>query len=213
MNDNQVVPEVRKASEVLLSIEEKVNSIHQSLTLFNTTNKLILERLNKVYNYIDKLEKEIELEKMANAQPQVEQTVHMDIPLQIEQNPVGTRRTSRIENQTPEQPVRVEVKAEQKTEIKHTSERKVPVVQRITNHEGKDLFNAEVSIMTENKELVAKIRTGATGKWQALIPPGNYIVHVVKTNNDRTKIEALQNITVPDSNTPVVLPLAAIKKT
>src|SRR5271166_5249487 len=64
----------RKATEVLLSIEAAVLDLRKNITVLNTTHKMILDRVNKVYGYIDRLEKEIELEnQLKNTDPSLPQ--------------------------------------------------------------------------------------------------------------------------------------------
>lgn len=117
---------------------------------------------------------------------------------------LGTRRTSRVENTLTE--------TKKQNIINHPEDRKIPVVQRITDKTGKDLFMAKISVMDENQQLVLETKTNASGKWQAHLKPGTYIVHIVKTDTaTKQKIEAKQTITVNPVNGTMQLPVAIIR--
>jgi murein DD-endopeptidase MepM/ murein hydrolase activator NlpD len=200
----------RKATDVLLDIESEVKKLSQTMSSLMLAQTLSLDKLNRVYNYISNLEKEIEEEK--KLQLGQAQTANHNLPIQspqatpieVESNPQGVRRTSR----QPEAPP-----ADAPMATSNPGERKIPVIQRVTDHSGKDLFMADVRIINANKEVVAKVKTNPVGKWQALVPPGQYDVHILKTDTaSKTKIEAMQTITVPDNTGIFTLPIIAIKK-
>ena len=222
----------RKATDVLLSIEEKVNTLLQSMSVYNMNTKLILDRVNKVHNYISMLEAEA---ASLNAQEQPtdpnNETVKTSVENVITIAAVSDvpRRTVRAETYAPMQPSAAWQKEPENVEqpdrnvIQHPPqtvapkpagpEKKVPVSQRITDSTGKDLFMAAVNILNENKELITQTKTNATGKWQAHLKPGKYHVHVVKTDTaTKVKIEATQEVMVPNSDTVVILPTAIIKR-
>jgi len=198
----------RKATDVLLGIEGDIRTLTQTMSALMLAHTLTLEKTNKIYNYISRLEAEIEQEQKmqqiqtgASALSDNQKIASPEVPLQVETEPVGVRRTSR----QPEPDGEV---------VQQKGERKVPVVQRITDHTGKDLFMADVKVMNEAKEIVAKCKTNSIGKWQAHIIPGKYTVHIIKTDTaTKTKIEAMQAITVPNNSATFTLPIAVIKKT
>jgi hypothetical protein len=200
----------RKATEVLIDIENEVKKLSQTMSSLMLAQTLSLDKLNRVYNYISNLEKEIEEEKKLQL-GQAQQANHNQSiqspttpPMEMETNPKGTRRTSR----QPDAP-----SSEAPMAVSQPGEKKIPVVQRVTDHTGKDLFMADVKIMNENKEIVSKVKTNSVGKWQALIAPGRYDVHILKTDTaTKTKIEAMQTITVPNNTGAFTLPIAVIKK-
>lgn len=201
--------EERKATDVLLDIENEVKKLTQTMSSLMLAHTLSLDKLNHVYNYISNLEKEIEAEEAlqngAKAMNNLPVQSAITPPIEVDVSPVGIRRTAR-------QPEVVD-----EVKISSTGEKKVPVMQRVTtpgpDNVGKDLFMADVRIMNEQKELVAKIKTNSIGKWQAHLAPGKYDVHIVKTDTaTKTKIEAMQSITIPNSHGTITLPIVVIKK-
>jgi hypothetical protein len=144
----------------------------------------------------------------------------------VEENPKGQRRTARVETYattqtnpaqqiiqpTINQPQGIQTQKSEKP-AKGDKDSKVPVVQRITDNTGKDLFMAEVIVMNANKELIAKTKTNAAGKWQAYLKPGKYSVNIVKTDTaTKNKLEAMQDITVSNSDKTITLPVMIIKR-
>lgn len=219
MSEDTVEP--RKASDVLLSLEVKINNLTKIISVYDMNIKLILDRVNKVYNYIEKLQNEMQAETSETQNNDVSFQDHEvvqssgDNLITVTENPIGHRRTSR-----PDTYVRKDSAASSDAEPNYTnapkdssSDKKIPVIQRVTDPTGKDLFMAEVTILNDQKELVLKTKTNAAGKWQAYLKPGMYVVNIVKTDTaTKKKFEALQDITVNDSSTILTLPTAIIKK-
>jgi hypothetical protein len=201
----------RTATQVLLELDEKITKVLQTVSLTGATNKMILDRLNKIYNYIDMIEKEqqlvSEISKTTIPQPEsliAPNPVQPEEIIQVDDMSLGTRRTSRVENTL--------TTTKKQEIINHPEDRKVPVVQRITDKTGKDLFMAKISIMDVNQKLVLETKTNASGKWQAHLVPGTYIVQIVKTDTaTKQKIEGKQTITINPVNGTMQLPVAIIK--
>ena len=217
----------RKATDILLSIENEVKTLSRAVSTVSLAQTLSLDKLNRVYNYIHKLELELaEAEKAAqtgssqiglpSGTPNTPIETSNQPIINIDTNPVGTRRTARVENPQPQVPQPMFVDRPEKQEevqSEQSSERKVPVVQRITDQTGKDLFMADIRVVDSNDRVVHRMKTNAVGKWQAHLVPGVYDVHISKADpQTKIKIEAAQTITVPNSNSTVVLPVAAIKR-
>jgi hypothetical protein len=194
--------EERKATDVLLAIEAHLLTLAKSMSTYDLMSKLTLDKVNKIYAYISRLELELaEEQKVQQAAPQQEMP-----SMQIDTSPVGTRRTSRVEAQPVQQ-------AQQENKQLNIDNKKVPITQRITDNNGKDLFMAEVSVMNDKKEVVTKTKTNAVGKWQAHLKPGKYIVHIAKTDSaTKNKLEAMQDIIVPNMDSTFTLPVAIIKR-
>jgi len=220
------VSEPRKASDILLSLEEKVNTLTKIVSVYDMNTKLILDRVNKMYSYIEKLQKEMDEERLPKggefvAEPEIVQTSTEHL-ITMTENPVGVRRTARAESYAPDATqtmpaTPVAVPTPIKT-AKPDNDRKIPVLQRVTwidsNGTSKDCVMAEITILNDQKELVVKTKTNAAGKWQAYLKPGIYSVGMVKTDTaTKKKIEAMQeSVHVADSNSTVILPTAMIKK-
>lgn len=195
--------EPRKASDILLAIEERMNSVVKIVALHDTNIKIILDRVNKIYTYISKLEAEYneehQLQENNNATI-VNVSSENNIP--IAEKPTSDRRTPRVETYT----ASVTPSNQEPTSFSTDKDKKVPVTQRVTDNTGKDLFMAEVSILDNKKELVMKTKTNAAGKWQAYLKPGNYSITIIKTDTvSKKKIEGYQDISVADTNSAITL--------
>lgn len=205
---DQEEKEPRKISDIIVSLEDKVNSLLKVVAVYDMNLKNVLDRVNKIYKYISELEKQAEAD-MKNMQENKEPAIvsSPEIFIDEEREIVAQRKTSRVAT-----PIELPVK-EKKTAQQMGPEKKVSVLQRVTDHTGKDLFMADVTIMNENKEVILKAKTNAAGKWQAQLRPGNYITHIVKTDSaTKKKVEAMQNLTVADTNAPMMLPVVIIKR-
>lgn len=205
------VKEQRKASDILLALETKVDNLVKIVSLYDMNIKLILDRVNKMHSYINMLQQEM-LQEQIQTIPEDKRIIQSPTEnlMTTEENPKGHRRVARTETYTQQPPI---TPPQQQKQPNTDSERKVPVVQRVTDHTGKDLFMAEVSILNTDKELAAKTKTNAAGKWQAYLKPGSYSVNIVKTDTQtKNKIEAMQDIMVGDSNNAITLPVMVIKR-
>lgn len=211
--------EPRKASEVLLALEEKIDKLTKIVSVYDINVKLILDRVNKIYAYIESMPED-------NGQPPTTQDAQSKeiVPISSEhvitevESQIGQRRTARAETYQPISPQPLpELPTQQVPMAPPNSDKKIPIIQRVTLVDGggtaKDLFMAEVSIFNDNKELVLKTKTNAAGKWQAHLRAGSYTVNIVKTDTaTKKKIEAMQEIIVNDSNTTLTLPTAIVKR-
>jgi uncharacterized transporter YbjL len=185
---NEMADEQRKATDILIALETKVDNLIKTIAVYDHTSKMMLDRINFVYNYIK------------NFDNNTQQDVPDNKPITITNEHIIT------ETEIPR------IAARQVPQQTSTSDKKVPVVQRITNSAGKDLFMAEVSVMNINKELVFKTKTNAVGKWMANLKPDKYIVNIVKTDTaTKKKFETTQEINVVNSNSVITLPVMMIK--
>lgn len=191
----------RKASDILLSIENKIDLLFKICQNHDFTNKLILTNTNKILALIDPNKEEKEQESYVSQQPIIE----------VEKNPKGVRRTSR----TPEA-----IKFDVSEEIKESNTpnlqgkiSKVAVIQRVTDQTNKDLFMANVTILDKNDNQISKIKTNAVGKWQAHLSPGEYKINIDKVDSaSKKKLESSQVIIVDGSSDNLKLPNHVIKK-
>lgn len=208
----------RKASEIILSLEEKVNTIIKIMSVYDMNMKITLDRVNKIYEKVNKVHKYIEDLEAENSQPEVFKN-YEQLPIEkITQEPEAVIQTS-IEHVITATDLPIVNKRSARSEpysqesVQLDMEKKIPITQRVTDNTGKDLFMAEVSIFNENKDLILKTKTNAAGKWQGYLKSGNYTVGIVKTDTaTKKKIEAFQQITVNNSNSTLTLPTAIIKR-
>jgi hypothetical protein len=210
LNDQEKKIEPRKASDVLLALEEKIEKLSKTVELSNTNLLYILNTVNHLFA-LSKL-----TSSASPAIPTIQQSEALQnpnaimidggVPIEVATDIVGVRRTDRLASNNPTS--NVEFK-----DYTAKSDRKIPVIQRIQDTNKKDFILAEVSIFTLNNQLITKVKTNATGKWQSHLSPGKYIVKVIKINtSSHTKSEATTEIIVPDSDSPVILPLLVMQR-
>jgi hypothetical protein len=212
------VVEKRKASDILLGVEDRVNTLIKIMSVYDMNTKLLLERVNFIYSYIKQVQALDEAQLTsppASLFPEPIQASSEHI-ITEEQNPIGHRRTPRSDffNNAESMPSTVATPLQQIAQDQ-LSDKKVPVIQRVTDGKGKDLFMAEVIIFDEQKQVVVKTKTNAAGKWQAYLRPGKYNVSIVKTDTaTKNEIKADQNINIVGSNisTITTLPAVVIKR-
>jgi hypothetical protein len=89
----------------------------------------------------------------------------------------------------------------------------VPVMQRCVDKNGKSVFLAPVEITDlSNGQIIFKGRTNGTGKWMASLGIGGYRVVITKqASMNKEKLEAVQDIQVDGTQSPLELPMMIIK--
>lgn len=207
----------RKASDVLLELEEKVDRIVQITALYDHNIKLILSKANAAHTLLQQVATKLGLEehqqlnalKNSNAI-----SIPAGVPIEVATENKGQRRTTRPT--VSEQPPTVfpEHQAQPTEQMKKSAttppERKIPVVQRIQRN-NKDVFMADIKIFAGNEQIF-KGRSNATGKYQCLLAPGKYTVKVSKTDpTTKQLIEQGQEITITSSEGTLTLPNFVLK--
>jgi len=224
--------EPRKATDVLLDLESKIDSLLLMVRNQDLNLKLISNKLNILIEKIEKSEKpelkeKFIVEAIDNSRKLEEEksiVVDSDFNLQLAENPVGFRRTSRPETyesddsylqkevkfpvQIPKQDVKDFVvdhskndPNKQETSFKNYEEKEhinnVSVIQRVVDKNGKSVFLADVEINNDLNQNILKTRTNGTGKWMASLPPGLYSVIIRKRESlTKEKMESIQKINV-----------------
>jgi hypothetical protein len=208
-NHEEPVESVRKASDVLLSLEEKIIHLTKVMNTYDLNIKIILDRTNRIYSYIEELKREYEIENNQQPAQTANITEIFDIPggntLPVAEDPMISKRALRADvvidavvPPLPEDPSGV---------------KRISVIQRICDDKGKDLFMADVSVIDQNKSVIQKTKTTANGKWQARLMPGKYMVNIIKTDTaSKKKIEAMQEITVGGNSATMTLPVMIVKR-
>lgn len=213
----QVIIEPRKATEILETIEQQVVVLTKMIYNQDMLLKIITDRTNKIFAYVDTIQKEYDKDRELIATPPYFLnsdkeiiTTSMDNFIPISEIPTITKRTNNVIENNNDVFKSAPIK---QPSYSGGSERKIPVMQRITDQKGKDLFMAEVSLSDSNKNPVGKFKTNAAGKWQAHLKPGKYFIDVSKTNTvDKSLLKMNQEITVPDNATGIfVLPVAMMR--
>lgn len=94
-----------------------------------------------------------------------------------------------------------------------TAAGQIPVMQRCVDKNGKSIFLAPVEIVSlADGQPVFKTRTNGTGKWMASLGIGAYRVTITKqASMNKEKLEAVQDIQVDGTQSPLELPMIIIK--
>jgi hypothetical protein len=203
---------VRKVSDILLSLEEKILILTKTVAANDMNNKLILGNLNKL---LAKTPEPIMSGKMPSVTADTDNKVQTSQPVLLEINknsPIVNKRQIITKPEVPSTPSELPVHTHTRMDEKKS---KIPVGQRITDNKGKDLFMADVLVTNlETNEVVNKSKTNAVGKWQTYLPVGKYSVHISKIIDSTTlnKIESLQEIEITPQMKSLQLPIAIIKR-
>jgi hypothetical protein len=96
----QKLNDPRKATDIVLSVEEKLNTLIKLMYSYDLNVKLVLDRTNKIYKYIERLE-ETEKQMLAELDANTETNTNIvSIPagqkIEEAKEAIGQRRTSRI---------------------------------------------------------------------------------------------------------------------
>jgi hypothetical protein len=213
--------EPRKATDVLLALEAKVETLSKQMYSLDFNMKVLINKINSI-----SASSQMTQQSMLPVDPDKEIVqIHQEeiIPLANKMEDfTGHRRTARAEAYAdntaataadPRAPMRPEVQATKQLIDTANAGKKVPVVQRVSDSSAKDLFMAAVSITDMEGNSVYNTKTSASGKWSALLQPGKYKVKIIKTDTaTKKKTEALQEINVRDTGSVMTLPTAIIKK-
>lgn len=206
MSEPTVSKETRNATDILLSLEEKILLLIKTISAHDMNNKLILDRLNKLLAQNQGALPVVTSSKVETKPVEPPKVVQPSPPsLKVSEEPVKPRKQFTM------QPL--EGLAEEKTKKDKSS--KIPVGQRVTDNNGKDLFMADVVITDlETNDIVTKVKTNAVGKWQAYLSVGKYSVHISKIVDPNTlhKIESLQEIDINPQAKSLQLPVIIIKR-
>lgn len=185
----------RKASEVVLELERKLDLMVKIAAGTDTNTKLLLDRLNKICNLLESIDSKLDGGAMSSSDfsPEVpEKAVVSAPPIEVETAPLGSRRTARPETYPSEE--------------ERSSSKVIPIQQKVFDPAGKAVFMAEVEILNEDKSPAAKVRTTAGGKWQVPLPPGKYFVTILKRESGaRKRMEYSGSFIVTNSDKPIEL--------
>lgn len=237
MNDSDGYKDTRKMSDIILSLEDKITVLVKTIAVQEMNNRLILDRLNKLVTQNNVMQQSNTT--VANSQSKIANTEaiitnkqstlassivsptqeinKLPQPIQPTENLAvqfedfkSKKVTNRSVSKSKETP---QVNSENIQSVKTGN--KIPVSQRITDQQGKDLFMADVIITDlDTNEIVSKTKTTAIGKWTAYLPIGNYSVHITKIIDANTlnKIESLQEIEINPTMKSLQLPIAIIQR-
>lgn len=228
--------EDRKASEVLLDLE---NAVRTLTGLANNTDhnvKLLMDRISRLEQLVvSSPSAPREQPKVLSAQPI---TVPQQSPVYDEKRQVVRASRPHVSAESPdispaakfigspveEQPYELDNygQPELMEEVVHKGTRrdlrqpadnsqskKVAVSQRILFPDGKPMFLAGVEVSDGEGNTIARTRTNTQGRWLAPLEAGEYTVHIVKRispDSKRPPVELKFQVQIPPSSSPVELP-------
>lgn len=226
--------EPRKASEIIASLETKVDTLIKLNSTLSLNMNILSNKLNSLIDGLDNLSQSMPEEmvsKVSNNTPTVMAPQMPDLnALKTEmitaQQKVGDfRRTSRPETfvekpQTAPPPTITAPTVAQS--INQLDEGVAPnqnpadkfaITQRVVNKEGKAVFLADVEIVNaQNRQTEFKGRTTGVGRWQATLPIGKYQVIIRKKDMaTQQQLENLQNLIVDGSLNPLELKMVVLQ--
>lgn len=214
--------ENRKATDVILDLEAKVDALLSIIRAQDLNIKLISNKLNSIL---------VLLENTKAPQYAMEAPKANDIKISSENNiltdnaPKGFKRGSRTEN-LPEPPKQIKIiqdkpqeiivpnkpeQAKQEEQIHNIN--KIPVIQRVVDGKGSSIFLADVEIFQlDTGKSISKTRTNGTGKWMASLLTGDYKVIINKRDAmTKEKVKTEQIIRIDGNSSTVELKTLIIK--
>lgn len=182
----------RKASDILLELESKINIIFQHLQNIDSNIKLILNRsANNIQKSVDS-----NLLIQLNSPQIIENNVNLSSK---------NEASSKIEEKDDEF-IFVEP-----TNSTLNSARKVAVQQRVLYADGKNICLASVEIKDVKGITIKKMRTNAMGKWISSLDPGQYFVQIRKAaTKSNPDVEMNFPISIQESDRPIELSPAKV---
>jgi hypothetical protein len=203
--------EVRKASDILLDLEGKVETSSKDLKTLALSVNILSNRVNQVIELLNALSNSANSDvvmPVVNEMPQVQASIPISSESSLKLDDYSKKdnfpRTQRQETFAP---------TNQVSTPPTTQSGKVATTQRITDNTGKAIFLANVEITDRNSgAVVYKGRTDGVGKWHASLPVGQHLVHITKSEAlNKAKIDVSQNLVVDGSQNVLNLPVMIIK--
>ena len=225
--------ESRKASDVILELESKINTLLGLAATQDLLMKLLSNKLNDLILVVNAgtkpVTKQVTIEAVDDSPKLL--PISNESKLPIQELPTGFRRTSRPETysgdnaflqksdqgvvkfpmQLPNAQKEAEVimpsPAEPEEMQKQVLSNAIPVMQRVVDKTGKSIFLADVEVFNNGAQKpLFKSRTNGTGKWMATLAPGEYKVVIRKRESlTKEKLESTQDIVVNSDVSPLEL--------
>lgn len=229
-----IVSEGRKASDILLELESKIDqnlfmikSLDLNMKILSNKVNILLEAINSgaIQNSVNQSAPHATTDNELNPQllnQQFNQTaknaalfIEANNNLKVEDQPKGHRRTSRGQEQPTIKPAPQSLEKVEEIIVPdflptNSFINTVAVQQRVVDANGKAIFLAEVEIINlttqEPIPITNKITTKANGRWQYPLAPGKYQVIIRKRESiNKFKFEIKQNILVDGSTNTLKL--------
>lgn len=223
--------EERNATDVLIDLERKVDTLLQLISNVDLNNKLISNKLNSLILKVESQQSTPKPE-VKNNHPTIE-TESFQPKVFVEKSPSPNRRISRQEpvadpvitfgqkepeivlNQKNKEsipevvtPPTQEIKELRKDtkefvfdDVVQNVQKNVIPISQTVMKNCKAVFMADVEIINESNEVVKKTRTNGVGKWQAALPVGNYKISVKPKDGSKEAKTMIINV---DGKMPII---------
>jgi hypothetical protein len=193
-----------KASEVLFEVLAKIKNVENLLKVQSFQHKILIQRIDKLTKEIMGVEesnvpKEI-IDPNIGRASRVEATEEPPMPKERKQTDVATDEGFSFKSKTLDA-------AEQ------VSTRTFPVTQ-IVSYNKAPIPMGDIIVTSDAGENMKTTQTNNKGRWQAVLPVGNYIVNAKWKINEEA-FEFTQSFEVPETATSIItlqMP-KAVKKT
>jgi hypothetical protein len=203
--------EDRKISDVVLSIEGKLDKLLGLFRNIDNNNKIIIDKINKLGQ--PKINKKYETDgTQINLKDKdfVGAIPGMSTPDSMFATPAQENIDDLLSpnRELLEETVPKGIRRDLRKPVDPKKNKKITVSQQILLPDGKGVFLAGVEISDAAGEIIKQTRTNAKGRWMAPLLAGEYMVHILKRQNETLKvpIELRYKITIPESEKPLELP-------
>jgi len=192
----------RTATDVLLSIEEKIDIIYNFMQNLDNTTKLILNRLNNLEKKSVPLEKAVA--SFGDTVPSVSA-------------PIEDISPKKQKTQTKKNPQKINMPKNLEENVLRgldDNKRIISVSQKILHPDGTEATFADVEIFNSEGNSITTTKTNTSGRWIKTLNPGNYKAHIAKKGNGKNYNDLNLNFTftVSDSEKPIELPTPLYSK-
>jgi hypothetical protein len=231
----------RKATDVLLSIESKLEALLNHHKSQDLNLKILSNKFNSLVENIPKIISEIKEKSVVHATPKItveavdtysgSGLIKTNSQFNLEQTfePSGAKKFSRpdiievrddFREHSPQQlnnaPTKDRSEGSKPKEINLISNPEnapiVQVSQRIVDKNQKSVFLAEVEVKSLDGEVIHRTRTNSVGKWSGTLKSGKYRVSVSKKESSmKQKVDVSQDIELNSDKTMNVLPDLIVK--
>lgn len=196
----------RKATEVILTMENLLKEILGHIKNIDLKYSLLIKKIEKIDMKQPLPEVEVVFPDYQPTQQAASKfgsnsDLKSKIQLALEEAQRDTEQSDQLTVETHQNGKRRNLRVQGDSQI-----RQIPVQQRITYEDGKNIYMASVEISDIDGNLVKKTNTNQVGKWQVPLSPGDYEVNVTKAGTAiKPKVELCYKINIPNQDSTVEL--------
>lgn len=204
----------RKASDILLELEEKINNLEKNmknieniLQLQSFQFKLIIDNLNKLSKQNQQANELIA--PVSSASSTMSAVSGAESLIERKNRLMSTHASSLLPK---ELSLKQPPSENANNQVFVDGGKRVPITQKIVLFDGNPLPAARVIIKNEKNEQIKTIETNNTGRWQTALPPGKYSINVFGKYMGGAILEFDQSFEVPDISSTLELPQPQVYK-